>query len=199
MALAWACAAPSCYAAWSVGANRPLGRAQSETGGYAAMDVGLVFDYRRFVRVAYARSFQMFGGGALTVDGQGVIVPLPNVIELQATVHHWPEQVYLRATARGYWGSNVRVGPRGQETVEPGSSAYGGMLGATILFAGDHEGVGPAGLSLTAGVLVGRADTESLGRVPFVTPMLMLGADFFPPLLFYCWFVDEKCPHHLTL
>jgi hypothetical protein len=46
--------------------------------------------------------------------------------------------------------------------------------------------------------MVARAETESLGRLSFVTPMLLLGADFFPPLLLYCWF-DEKCPHHLKL
>jgi hypothetical protein len=162
------------------------------------MDVGLVFDYRRVVRVAYARSFQMLGGAAFTAEGQVVIVPLPNVVELQVTALRFPEEVYLRGMARAYWGSSVRVGPTNREVAEPGSSAYGGLLGVTVLFAGDHEQIGPTALSLTAGVMVARAETESLGRLSFVTPMLLLGADFFPPLLLYCWF-DEKCPHHLKL
>jgi hypothetical protein len=189
---------PSCYTAWGLGVDYPTGRSRSRAGGDVAMDVGLVFDYRRVVRVAYARSFQMLGGAAFTADGQVVIVPLPNVVEVQVTAHRFPEEVYLRGMARAYWGSPVLVGPMDHEIAEAGSSAYGGMLGATLLFAGDHEQIGPTALSLTAGVMVARAETESLGRLSFVTPMLLLGADFFPPLLLYCWF-DEKCPHHLKL
>jgi hypothetical protein len=161
------------------------------------MDVGLAYDFRRRVRLAVAESFQMFGGGVFTADGQSVIVPLPHVVELQVTAYTWPEQIYLRGTARAYWGSSVRIGPREDEVAEPGSRAYGGLLGATLMVAGDHEGLGPTSLYLTAGVLVARADTEALGRLSFVTPMFILGSDFFPPLVLYCWLLDDKCPHHL--
>jgi hypothetical protein len=195
-----ACAAtPSCFASWNLGAAYPTGRPESHGGGDVSMDVGLVFDYRRIVRVAYARSFQMFGGAAFTADGQAVIVPLPNVVEIQVTALHVRDDVHLRGMARGYWGSGVQIGPMDHEVEEPGSTAYGGMLGATLMVSGDHEGLGPTAASLTAGVLVARADTESLGRLSFVTPMLMFGADFFPPLLLYCWLVDEKCEHHLKI
>jgi hypothetical protein len=47
------------------------------------------------------------------------------------------------------------------------------MLGTSLLLAGDHEQLGPTGLSLSVGV------------------------DFFPPLLIYCLLIDDKCPHHL--
>jgi len=201
IALCAACAAaPACYTSWNLGAAYPTGRPQSHGGGDLAMDVGLVFDYRRVVRIAYARSFQMFGGAAFTADGQSVVVPLPNVVEMQVTAWRLHDQeIYLRGMARGYWGSPVRVGPLDHEAAEPGSSAYGGLLGVTLLIAGDHEGLGPTGLSLTAGVLVARADTESLGRISFVTPMVLVGADIFPPFLLYCWFIDDKCQHYLRL
>jgi hypothetical protein len=60
---------PSCYAAWGLGVDYPTGRSQTRAGGDVMMDVGLVFDYRRVVRVAYARSFQM----PFARHGQGLL------------------------------------------------------------------------------------------------------------------------------
>ena len=69
IALCAVCAAvQACYTSWNLGAAYPTGRPQSHAGGDIAMDVGLVFDYRRVVRIAYARSFQMFGGATFTAQ-----------------------------------------------------------------------------------------------------------------------------------
>ena len=65
-----------------------------------------------------------------------------------------------------------------------------------MLFAGDGEGMGPTGLTLSAGLLVARAETPDLGRITYLAPMLLLSIDFFPPLLLYCFLIDEKCKHY---
>ena len=102
--------------------------------------------------------------------------------------------MYLRPTARLYWGPEVRIGDTTSQTPEPGSSGLAGLLGATVLFAGDDQGVGYT--SLTAGMFVGRADTSSLGRVTFWAPTLLVGFDFSPHMLLYCWLMDDKCQYH---
>lgn len=161
------------------------------------MDFGLVYDYQRTVRVMYARSLQLYGGAQLGVEGQHVVVPLQNEVELQVTAHRFPTETYLRVLARGFWGSEVRVGPDGHEIAQPHADGYAGMLGTSLLFAGDHEQLGPTGLSLSVGVLLGRAETAAQGEISFLAPMLSVGVDFFPPLLIYCLLIDDKCPHHL--
>jgi hypothetical protein len=171
-----------CYWGFGAGPTYPSGPSPSSDGANALTEVGLVFDYRRVVRVMYARSFQQFGGAVYTAGGQSVVAPLENELEVQVTVHRLGEQVYLRALARGMLGSNVRVGPTDHEIDQPGHRALAGMLGASVLFAADHEGLGPTGLIVSAGVLVGRADTAVLGSSSFVAPMVLVGFDFFPPL-----------------
>jgi hypothetical protein len=188
-----------CYWGFGAGPTYPTGPSPSESGANSLTEVGLVFDYRRLVRVMYARSFQLFGGGVYTAGGQSVVAPLENQLEVQVTVRRFGEQVYLRALARGMLGSNVRVGPMDHEIEQPGHRALGGMLGASVLFAADHEGLGQTGLIVSAGVLVGRADTSLLGSSSFVAPMLLVGFDFFPPLLVHCLFWDDTCPNHIKL
>lgn len=123
---------------------------------------------------------------------------LPNTIQLEVTAFRLPEEIYLRPMARGYWGSTVRVGPEGAERPQTGSKSYAGLFGGTVLFAGDNEGLGPLGLSLSAGLLVGRAEAPVIGGdVTYVAPMLLLGFDLFPPLMLYCWFVNDECKHHV--
>jgi len=187
-----------CY--WGFGAGPTLvsGRSSAKSGANSMTEVGFVFDYKRVVRVAYAGSLQFHHGALFTVDGQHVVVPLPNSVQVEVTAHRFPEEVYLRGMARAYWGSGIRVGPSGHEAVQGDSHGYGGLFGATVLFAGDDQGLGPTGLSISTGLLVASAQTPTLGHMTYFAPMLLVGYDFFPPSILYCWFVDEKCPHHLT-
>jgi hypothetical protein len=188
-----------CYWGFGAGPTYPNGTSPSSSGANSLTDVGLVFDYRRVVRVMYARSFQMFGGAVYTAGGQSVVAPLENELEVQVTVRRLSELVYLRAMARGMVGSNVRVGPTDHEIEQPGHRALGAMLGASLLVAADHEGLGPTGLIVSAGVLVGRTDTGVLGSSSFVAPMVLVGFDFFPPLLVRCLLWDDSCPSHIKL
>lgn len=195
-----ACAViPSCYWGFTGGPAFVSGRPGSKPGANSSMDFGLVFDHKRVVRVMYARSLQLYGGAQLTSGGQHIVVPLQNVLEVQVTAHRWPQEMYLRLLARGYWGSQARAGEEGKEITQLGADSYAGMLGATLLFAGDNEQMGPTGIALSLGLLAGRADTQSQGPLTFVAPMVLLGFDVFPPLLIYCVLVDDKCPHHLKL
>lgn len=198
-ALVAGAASTSCYWGFAGGPATATGRSQSKWGANSSMDVGVVFDHRRIVRVMYARSLQLYGGVQLTADGQHIVAPLQNELEVQVTAFRLPDEVYLRLLARGFWGSEVRVGPVGRELVQPGADAYAGMLGASVLFAGDHEQLGPTGMTASLGLLAGRAETQSLGRVSYLAPMVTLGFDVFPPLLIYCVLIDDKCPHHLKL
>ena len=197
VALAACVSASSCYWGFGAGPAFVTGRSQSKSGANSMTELGLMFDYHRTVRVMYARSLQLNGGAQLTADGQHLVAPLQNQVEVQVTALRWSPEVYLRVLARGFWGSDVKVGPDGQEVSQPGASAYGGMLGATLLLAGDHEQLGQTGLALSAGLLVGRAETRDLGRVSFLAPMVMVGFDFFPPLLIDCLLIDDKCPHNI--
>lgn len=195
-----ACASTSaCYLGFAGGPAYATGRAQAKSGANSSLDLGLAYDYRRIVRVMYARSLQLYGGAQLGVDGEHVVVPLENEVEVQVTTYRFAEETYLRALARGFWGSEVRVGQEGHELVQSHAHAYAGMLGASLLFAGDHEQLGPTDIVLSLGLLAGRAETRSLGEVSFLAPMATVGFDFFPPLLIYCVFIDDKCPHHLDL
>jgi hypothetical protein len=68
------------------------------------------------------------------------------------------------------------------------------MLGASVLLAADEEGLGPTGLVLSAGLMVGHADAPPVGSSSFLAPMNMVGFDFFPPFLLRCLFWDDDCP-----
>jgi hypothetical protein len=191
--------AAGCYWGFAGGPTVPVHQSAPKNGADSMTELGVVFDYGRVVRVAYARSLQLYGGSMFTVGGQHVVAPLPNSVHLEVTALRFSEEMYLRAMARGYWGSGVRVGPDGEEIAQVSSSSYGGLFGATFLVAGDHEQLGPTGLSLSIGVLVARADTPATGPVTYLAPMALIGFDVFPPLLLYCLFWDDKCPHHLKL
>jgi hypothetical protein len=188
--------APGCYLGFGVGPTYPQNRSVSTNGANTMTDLGLVFDYERVVRVMYARSLQLYGGALYTVDGQQVIAPLANTLEVAVTAYRWPSEVYLRPMARVQWGSDVRVGAEGEEVKQPNSSTVGGLLGASVLLAGDNQGLGHFGLSVSAGLLVARSDAAAMGRTTFLAPMVLLGWDFFPPFVFRCWLLDEKCPHY---
>jgi hypothetical protein len=188
--------APGCYLGFGAGPTFPQGRADSKSGADSMADVGLVFDYQRVVRVMYARSLQLYGGALYTVDGQHVVAPLPHTLEVAVTAYRWPSEVYLRPMARVHWGAGVRVGAEGEEVTQASSSTMGGLLGASVLFAGDNEGVGPFGLTISAGLLVARSDAAAIGRTTFLAPMLLIGWDLFPPFVLRCWLFDKTCPHH---
>jgi len=104
----------------------------------------------------------------------------------------------LRGSARGYYGSGVRVGELHHEVEQPGTHAFGGLLGVTIHLASTpdkEEGLGPSGLSATVGLLAARADAGQLGGQTVLAPMLLLGAEFSPPHMIYCWLISDTCPH----
>jgi hypothetical protein len=189
----------SCYLGAAVGPTFPVGGpAPSKAGANGAFEFGLTYDYRRLVRVSYIASLQGFGGAAFTSGGQHVIAPLPGSLDVDVTVLRFDPSWLLRITGRGYYGSGVRVGESGKEVSQPGSQAFGGLLGVTLHLAtppDDDSGLGPAGLSVTAGLLVARADAVAIGGQTFLAPMLMLGGEFSPPQMIYCWLIDDSCPH----
>jgi hypothetical protein len=191
----------SCYLGAAVGPTFPVGGpAPSSAGANGAFEFGLTYDYRRLVRVSYIASLQGFGGAVFTSGGQHVIAPLPGSLDVDVTVLRFDPSLLLRITGRGYYGSGVRVGESGKEVSQPGSHAFGGLLGATLHLAtppDDDSGLGPAGLSVTAGLLVARVDAGAgaIGGQTFLAPMVILGGEFSPPHMIYCWLIDDSCPH----
>jgi hypothetical protein len=199
LALAVCCC--SCYFGGGLGPTFPAGTAPpSKAGANAALEIGLTYDYKRLVRATWLGQIQQFGGAVFTADGQHVVAPLTGGLGVDVTVWKLDPNFLLRATARGYYGSGVRVGPLRGEIEQASSSAFGGLLGATIHLASTpdtEEGVGPSGLSLTLGLLVARASEPGVGSQGFLAPMLFAATEFSPPHILYCWFVNEKCPHFL--
>jgi len=187
----------SCYWGFGAGPTFPQGRSPSKDGANSTAEIGFQYDYRRIARLMFLGSAQMFGGAVMTVDGgQRVVVPLGLALGTDVTAFHLSSSTNIRGMARVYWGSDVRIGPSGSDTVQPDSHTLGGLFGATLHWTSDEEGLGPLGLSFSAGILTARADAPALGRVTFLAPMLLVGFDFFPPTLLKCWFIDEKCPHY---
>jgi hypothetical protein len=192
----------SCYVGGGFGPAYPVGAPEpAKAGANTAFELGLTYDYKRLVRVMYLISDQQFGGAVLTSGGQHLVAPLSAALGVDVTALRLGRDLLLRATARGYYGSGVRVGPADHEVEQPGSKAFGGLFGATLHLASSpetEEGVGPAGLSLTVGVLWARADAAVIGRQVFLAPMILLATEFSPPHVLYCWFVNKDCPHHLN-
>jgi hypothetical protein len=200
-AIAWVALSCSCYVGGGFGPTYPVGApAPAKAGANTAFEVGLTYDYHRLVRVMYLVSGQQFGGAVFTADGQHVVAPLEAALGVDVTTLRLGRDFLLRATARGYYGSGVRVGPMDHEVRQPGSTALGGLFGATLHLASTpetEEGLGPTGLSLTIGALWARADGLPMGRQVFIAPMILFATEFSPPHVLYCWFVNEKCPHFL--
>jgi hypothetical protein len=120
--------------------------------------------------------------------------------ELAVTAYRWPGyELYLRPMARFYWGSDVRVGKEDAEVTQPNTRTLGGLLGASLLIATDEKGIGTFGMTLSAGLLVARADAGVLGDITVLAPMVLVGFDFNPPLILRCLFWDERCPYFFRL
>jgi hypothetical protein len=188
----------SCYVGAAVGPAFPTGAPPSSAGADAAFELGLTYDYKRMVRVMFVDSLQQFDGAVFEAGGQHLVVPLDGALGVDVTAWRFSPNLLLRGTARGYYGSGVRVGVIHQEVKQPGTHAFGGLLGLTLHLASTpdkEEGLGPAGLSATLGVLVAHADAGPFGGQGFVAPMLLLGAEFSPPHMIYCWLIAESCPH----
>jgi hypothetical protein len=192
----------SCYVGMGVGPTIPrTSEPMSRDGANTSFDIGLQYDYRRIVRVMAFGSGQAFGGALFTVGGQHVVAPQEEGVGVDVSLRRLRSNLLLRATARGYYGSGVSVGPKGGEVEQPDSHLLGGMFGATLHLAtmteDEEKDSGPGGISLTAAVLVARVDASPIGHQTFLAPMLILGFDFFPPTILKCWFIDDKCPGYL--
>ena len=61
------------------------------------------------MRVGYARSLQLYDGAQFTVGAGHVAAPLRNTVPLEVTVRRFPQEIYLRAMARGYWTASARI------------------------------------------------------------------------------------------
>src|SRR5438552_11861639 len=190
----------SCYIGGGLGPTFPQGvPPPSKAGANTTLEIGLTYDYKRLVRVGYFTSLQQLDGAVYTAGGQHLVVPLPVVVGVDVTVWRLNPNRLLRATARGYYGSGVRIGDVGKEIEQPGSWSLGGLFGATFHLASapdDPEGLGPYGLSLTAGLLVTHVDAAAISSQVFLAPMVMFG-EVSPFHIFYCWFIDRTCPDTL--